>query len=114
MSLGRLLLLLIATGAVFCAVAVLRGMFTPTRGKKIASYPRPRKALLVMDVQESAPRGQSAVPAPLTGKDLMIAAINRLIDHFAARGMEVAYVRQVFESKGLAELAAEDRRRFQE
>ena len=59
-------------------------------------YLQSRKALLIMDVQESG-GGRTRQPrGPVTRGDVMIATINRLIDHCAAKGMEVAYIRQVF------------------
>ncbi|HEY5974874.1 MAG TPA: hypothetical protein VIU41_09040, partial [Geobacteraceae bacterium] len=50
---GIVFLAAILTLALLLALAVLRGMFIPTRGRKIGSYANPRKALLVLDVQES-------------------------------------------------------------
>lgn len=88
-------LLIILTGiavlAAVLAVAVVRGMFLPTRGKRIGPYPEPKKALLVLDVQEGS-------NGPVRGRsfEAMIKTINRLVEQFSASGMEVAYVRQVF------------------
>ncbi|HIJ80426.1 MAG TPA: cysteine hydrolase [Desulfuromonadales bacterium] len=77
---------------------IARSMFLPTRGRRIASYPAPKKALLVLDIQESGNAGTgSAHPFP-TGTRLgaMIEVVNRLIERFDKTGMEVVYVRQVF------------------
>lgn len=75
------------------AAALVRGMFIPTRGKKIGSYANPRKALLVLDVQESGGGGVRSGPF-----EAMIATINVLIEQFSRTGMEVAYIRQVFDN----------------
>lgn len=88
-------MLIILTGiavlAAALAAAVVRGMFLPTRGKRITAYPEPRKALLVLDVQEGS-------SGPVRGRsfEAMIKTINLLVEQFSASGMEVAYVRQVF------------------
>jgi nicotinamidase-related amidase len=79
--------------ALALALAVLRGMFIPTRGRKIGTYADPRKALLVLDVQEG-----SSGPVRARSFEAMVNTINGLIERFARSGSEVAYVRQVFES----------------
>ena len=53
LSFSAIVLALIAGLALLFALYVLRNMFLPTRGKKIAGYPSPSRALLVMDIQES-------------------------------------------------------------
>ena len=77
-------------------VMFLRSMFVATRGRKIAPYPEPRRALVVLDIQEgytgTATRQPVTIP-PATG---MLATVNRLIDWAEASGAELAYVRQVF------------------
>jgi nicotinamidase-related amidase len=85
--------------ALALALAVLRGMFIPTRGRKIGSYADPRKALLVLDVQES---GNGPVRA--RSFEAMIATINGLIEQFARTGNEVTYIRQVFDSDFIVRL----------
>jgi nicotinamidase-related amidase len=73
-----------------------RSMFVATIGKRIDTYPTPRSALVVLDIQEgySGTNGRQPVTAPpATG---MIATVNRLIDMGSECGMEVAYIRQVF------------------
>lgn len=96
-------LLIILTGitvlAAVLAAAVLRGMFLPTRGKRIGVYPEPKKALLVLDVQEG-----SSGPARGRSFETMITTINRLVEQFSASGMEVAYVRQVFSNNLIVRL----------
>ena len=83
----------IAVMALALGVAVMRGMFLPTRGKRIGTYPNPKKALLVLDVQEC-----SGGPVRSRSFEAMIATINRLVEHFSGAGMVVAYIRQVFDN----------------
>lgn len=75
---------------------MFRSMFVATRGRKIALYPNPRRALVVLDIQEgyagTEPR-QPVTALPVTG---MIATVNRLIDLASLSDMEVTYIRQVF------------------
>ena len=99
MSIITYLLIFLSIIAFFTLMAALmmfRSMFVATKGRNIAVYPNPHKALVVLDIQEGysgtdARRPVTALPA--TG---MIAAVNRLIDMAAESGVEVAYIRQVF------------------
>ncbi len=77
-----------------------RSMYMATRGKKIADYPAPRKALVVLDIQEGYSGTAARQPVTATPPHGMFATVNRLIDRAAETGMEVAYIRQVF-SKNL-------------
>jgi nicotinamidase-related amidase len=100
-----LLLLAVLAGLALAAIALfVRSMFVATKGKKIAPYPDPRKALLVLDLQEgyvgTATRQPVTAP-PATG---LFATVNRLIDKAAESGMEVAYVRQVFSNNLIVRL----------
>lgn len=92
--------------ALFFGLFVMRNMFIPTRGRRIVAYSHPTKALLVMDIQESS-GNSNRQPVPLssaTPLGAMIIATNRAIDWFAQAGMEVAYVRQVFENNWITRL----------
>jgi nicotinamidase-related amidase len=82
--------------ALAAAAMMFRSMFVSTRGKRISPYLNPRKALLVLDLQEGyagTTARQPVTAPPATG---MIATVNRLIEVASRTGMEVAYVRQVF------------------
>jgi nicotinamidase-related amidase len=73
-----------------------RSMFVATKGRRIPPYPNPRKALVVLDIQEGYSGTDTLQPVtapPATG---MIATVNRLIDMASESDMEVAYIRQVF------------------
>jgi nicotinamidase-related amidase len=99
MSISDYALALLTIFAALTLVAVtmlVRSMFMATTGKKIAAYPDPRKALVVLDIQEGYSGTDSRQPVtsrPATG---MIATVNRLIEKAAESGIEVAYIRQVF------------------
>lgn len=99
-SLFTIVLAGIVVLVLFFALYVLKNMFIHTRGKRIGSYPKPTKVLLVMDIQESGGSKQSTLsPIPATtpfGK--MVQSVNQLIEGFDGSGQEVAYVRQVFSS----------------
>jgi nicotinamidase/pyrazinamidase len=104
----RLTLLLLATAAAlfvaFAAFSLVRRMFLHTRGRRIDRYAAPRKALLVLDLQEgdvSAPGRELVTARPATR---LTDTVNRLIDHAEKAGWEVAYVRQVFRSSLLLRL----------
>ncbi|MBI5633186.1 MAG: cysteine hydrolase [Nitrospirae bacterium] len=86
----------IAAIPLLAGMMMLRSMFMATRGRKIAAYPAPRKALVVLDIQEGyvGTTTRQPVTRPPTGGMLFI--VNSLIDKAAESGMEVAYIRQVF------------------
>lgn len=86
----------IITVALAAALFMYRSMFVATRGKKIASYGRPRAALVVLDLQEGYSGSGERQPVTQVREGSIFAIINRLIDGAAATGMEVAYIRQVF------------------
>lgn len=86
------------------AILVLAGLFvyiyidavTPTKGQKIASYDRPRAALLVIDIQEDYTGTTAKPPLPYKNAGRLIDTVNRAIDRAAAKDMLVVYVRQEF------------------
>ncbi len=89
-------LTIIVSLALVAAAMMFRSMYVATSGRKIESYPNPRKALVVLDIQEGYTGTNARQPVtapPATG---MIATVNRLIDLATESGMEVAYIRQVF------------------
>jgi nicotinamidase-related amidase len=86
----------IITVAVAAALFMYRSMFVATRGRKIAAYPQPRAALVVLDLQEGYSGSGARQPVTQVREGSIFASINHLIDGAAATGMEVAYIRQVF------------------
>lgn len=107
-ALAVLALLAAAAGA--GAVLLIRGMFMATRGERIAPYPAPRAALVVLDLQEGYTGRDGRQPVTIPPPTPLIATVNRLIDVAAATGMEVAYVRQLFGSDLLVRLHGGRRR----
>ncbi len=87
---------IIALLVLTAALMMFRSMYVATRGRKIASYPNPQKALVVLDIQEGYSGTDSRRPDTAPPAAGMIATVNRLIDLAAESGMEVAYIRQVF------------------
>jgi len=106
LSLLTIILTIIIIPVLMFTTTIIVNMFTPTRGKRIISYPRPTRALLVMDIQESCAR-ESCVTGPLpatTPFGKMIQSVNSLIECFDRAGLEIAYVRQVFSSNFITRL----------
>ena len=99
-----ILLALLAAFALMALTMLIRSMFMATKGRKISRYPNPRKALVVLDIQEGYSGTSARQPVtspPATG---MLATVNRLIDTAAQTGMEVAYIRQVFSNNLIVRL----------
>ncbi|TWJ13404.1 cysteine hydrolase family protein [Geobacter argillaceus] len=99
MSVLSVILVLAAVIAAFFLVGALtmyRSMFMSTRGKRIADYPNPRKALVILDIQEGYAGTAARQPVTEPPPNGMLSTVNRLIDRAAGTGMEVAYIRQVF------------------
>ncbi len=86
----------IAAIALVAGMMMLRSMFMATRGRKIAAYPDPRKALVVLDIQEGYSGTATRQPVTRPPTSGMLFIVNSLIDKAAVSGMEVAYIRQVF------------------
>lgn len=82
--------------AVIAGLTMYRSMFVATRGKKIQAYQAPRKALLVLDLQEGYGGTNPRQPATAPASGGLLGTVNRLIGKAAETGMEVCYVRQVF------------------
>ena len=86
------------------AILVLAGLFvyvyvdavTPTKGAKIASYDRPRAALLVIDIQEDYTGTTAKPPLPHKNAARLIDTVNRTIDRAATKDVLVVYVRQEY------------------
>jgi hypothetical protein len=101
MSRKKIVLIALAVVVVFAAVfifAAFKKIYTPTTGAKISEYTKPGKALLVIDVQEDSTgsKGKQTVPYPKAGEQ--IAVINKLINKASASGMQVVYIRQLFDN----------------
>ncbi len=89
-------LAIIALLALMAAAMMFRSMYVATKGRRIPTYRNPRKALVVLDIQEGYSGTNARQPATVPPATGMIATVNRLIDMASESGMEVAYIRQVF------------------
>jgi nicotinamidase-related amidase len=87
---------LIVSIAAAAGLMMYRSMFVATRGNKIPRYPNPRKALIVLDLQEGYGGNNPQQPATAPAHGSIFATVNHLIDWATAAGVEVVYVRQVF------------------
>jgi nicotinamidase/pyrazinamidase len=101
MSTKKKVLIALAAVGVITAVfifAAFKKIYTPTTGEKISEYTKPGKALLVIDVQEdyTGLKGKQPVPYPNAGEQ--IAVINKLINKASASGIQVVYIRQLFDN----------------
>lgn len=85
-------------------VAVLKKIYTPTQGAKIAAYASPQKALLVIDVQEDYTGLKGKPPILYPNAESQIAAINGLIDKASKAGVKVVYIRQIFDDNVVTRL----------
>ena len=86
------------------AIMLIRSMFIATKGRRITRYSNPRKALVVLDIQEGYSGTNTRQPVTVYPATGMIATVNRLIDKSAESGMEVAYIRQVFSNNLIVRL----------
>jgi nicotinamidase-related amidase len=98
-----LLCLAVATALGFGGL-MFRSMYLPTRGRPIRRSASPRRALLVLDLQEGyAPTAsrQPVMNLPSTG---LFGAVNRLVAWGQVNGVEVGYVTQLFGAGWLVRL----------
>lgn len=101
MSLWKKILLSVAVIIVIAATAlffVFNKMYAPTTGPRISAYANPAKALLMIDVQEDYTGIKGAKQPLLKNVEPQIAAINKLIDWASKSGMQVVYIRQLFDN----------------
>jgi nicotinamidase-related amidase len=103
-STGLALLGLLAAAALGLGGSMAFAMYLPTRGRRIRRYASPRRAVLVLDLQQgyagTAAR-QPVMDLPSTG---LFGAVNRLVAWAEASGVEVGYVTQVFGAGWLVRL----------
>ncbi len=79
------------------AFAVLLVVLGPTKGKRIAEYKDPQKALLVIDIQEDFTGATAKPPFPYKDSEKLIESANRLIAMASAKRMPIIYIRQEFD-----------------
>jgi nicotinamidase-related amidase len=101
---GLALLAALAAAALGLGAFMAWAMFLPTRGRPIRREARPRRAVLVLDLQEGHAGAGARRPVthlPMTG---LFGAVNRLVAWAEASGVEVGYVTQVFGAAWLVRL----------
>ena len=98
------MLILFATLLLAAVGILVRSMFMATRGRRIADYPTPRQALVVLDLQEGYRGTNNRQPVTIPPTFGLIATVNRLIDNATLSGMEVAYIRQLFSNNLIVRL----------
>ncbi len=69
--------LVVCAACLFIAIIIAMG---PTQGKKIEAYANPKKALLIIDVQEDYTGTLAKPPFPYKDSGRLIATVNTLID----------------------------------
>ena len=109
MSLVKKILLGVALVVILFVVFVFYTMnkiFTPTIGEKIAAYAAPAKALLVIDVQEDFSGLKGKPPVPYKNVESQIANINELIDRATRAGIQIVYIRHLYDDNFLMRLLA--------
>lgn len=71
-------------------------MYTPTSGSKIASYPEPKSALLIVDIQEDI-TGPASRMLDNSRSEPLITTVNKIIETANLRKMPVVYIGQEME-----------------
>lgn len=99
--LAAVLVVALAVGGV---IVTAKRLYTPTRGQQIGKYANPRKALLVIDVQEDYTGLKGKKPPLFKNVEGKIATINGLIDHASGSGVAVVYIRQIFDNNFITRL----------
>ena len=89
-----LAVLLVAVCAVGFLIIQVLMLSQPTQGEKIARYAEPRRAVLVIDIQEDFTGTTAKPPFPYRDSEQLIAAVNTITEAAAGSGVVVAYVRQ--------------------
>lgn len=90
-SIGLAIVLMGAIGLLIVQIVLIS---VPTHGRKIASYENPRKALLVIDIQEDFTGSTAKPPFPYKDSAQLIAAVNTLTEAATGKDMLVIYIRQ--------------------
>jgi nicotinamidase/pyrazinamidase len=94
----QIFLISVAMLVVFTAllIGILILLAGPTKGPGIPEYADPRKALLVIDVQEDFTGRTAKAPFPYKNSKELTASINRFIKNASDQGYIIVYIRQEF------------------
>ncbi len=84
--------------------AIVKKIYTPTQGAKIAAYSKPQKALLVIDVQEDYTGLKGKQPVLYPNVEPQITVINETISKASKAGVRVVYIRQIFDDNFISQL----------
>jgi nicotinamidase/pyrazinamidase len=71
-------------------------MASPTHGPKIATYPTPQKALVIVDLQEDCTGSTAKAPFPYKNSAELISVVNRLIQKSTDNNLPIVFVDQEF------------------
>jgi nicotinamidase/pyrazinamidase len=107
MSLMKKILITLAVVVIVAAAFVFfaaKKIFTPTTGARIAAYSEPAKALLVIDVQEDFTGLKGKQPVPYKNVESQITNINKLIEKASQSGIQVVYIRHLYDDNLLMRL----------
>ena len=89
-------------GTVLCASGImiheLIKLGTPTEGKMIQKYANPKKALLVIDIQEDYTGSTAKSPFPYKNSVRFIGKVNSIIEKAKNKNVIIIYISQEFES----------------
>ncbi len=98
MKLKRILLTLISILLVFIAVVGIRfyTLGKPSKGEAISSYSAPKKALVVIDIQEDFTGKTAKPPFPFENSDKLISKVNNIIKAAQDKGFVIVYIRHEF------------------
>lgn len=89
--------IVVVIAALILAIFILFSSISrPTKGPKIANYPQPKKALLVIDVQNDFTKDPKTHEDKFANIDIAIPRINLLQQSFRADSLEVIHISQVF------------------
>jgi nicotinamidase/pyrazinamidase len=84
-------LVLCILGLLICQLVLLS---RPTHGEKITRYANPRKAVLVIDIQEDYTGTTAKPPFPYRDSAKLIATVNALTGAASGKNILVVYIRQ--------------------
>lgn len=93
--LGLVVLILGTLGWFYAGVIAL---VTPTSGAKIEKYANPRRALLVIDIQEDSTGITAKESSPFKNESATyIMAVNKIIEEAVKKDFVIVYIRQEFD-----------------
>jgi nicotinamidase-related amidase len=84
---------------------IVNWSMAPTSGRRIAEYQNPRKALLVVDVQEDFTGETAPASSPYKNSPVFLATVNEVIAKAANKDMLVVYIGQEFPNNFLYRIA---------